>query len=398
MNPLYQIKKLSKLGSGAYGQVYECYYTPDRKKYQPQLCAVKYIKSDHAGLMCVNELLIMSMFDHRNIMTAKQIYYENNEVIIVMSRAEKSLHRFKADLDVIRKVIIDVLSALKVLHGAGYIHGDIKPDNILKCGSDFKLTDFGISTTNINKNKGTICTLNYRPPEAIGSNKSWNEKVDIWALGCSIFELVFGMLLFPCQETQIARSEYGMEPKMLNAIYDWAMDTKQECGIIYQQDIEYVSYQYSNRFFNEPNYVQVADFIKKCCQINPNQRWSAHQLLSHPFINMPPIEEQYAILQYTNITILNTEAIKMITDYCVEFKLDGYYVEYLTKSVMITLALTNKFKTSDVIKVMFLLMCKIFNLKILNKFIETKLTTHHIYLEIIILARLKYIMPIVSMK
>lgn len=394
MNPLYQIIKKGKLGSGTYGQVYECYYTADRTKYQPELCAVKCIESDHAGLKCVNELLIMSMFDHPNIMTAKQIYFENNEVMIVMPKAERSLLNYKADLSIIRNVIIDVLRALKVLHGAGFIHGDIKPDNILKIKNNYKLIDFSITATNVNKNRGTICTPNYRPPEAIGSHKSWDLKVDIWALGCTIFELVFGMLLFPSQDRPLRGVEYGLDSKLLNAIYDWARDTSQECAITFQNNISYQSYQYSNRFFNEPAFAKVADFIRQCCQINPAKRPTAHELLSHPFINQAPIEEQYAILQYSNITTLKPEALSLIMEYCVEYKLSNFYVEYLTKSVMITLALTDKFNSADVVKVMFLLMAKIFDLKLMNRFIETKLTTHHIALETLILIRLKYIMPI----
>lgn len=394
MNPMYKIEKIKRLGSGTYGSVYECYYTPDRQRYKPEICAVKYIKSDQCGIKCVNELLIMSMFDHQNIMSAKQIYYENDGVAIVMSKAERSLFDFKSDLLTIRKVVIDILNALKVLHSAGFIHGDLKPDNILKFGNVFKLTDFSISTTNITKNKSNICTINYRPPEAFSSNKSWNEKVDIWALGCTVFELVFGMLLFPTQERLVEGSEYGIAPKMLNAIHDWARDTGQECAIVHQNDIQYIPYQYSRRFFEEESYNKVADFIIRCCQIDPNARWSAHDLLTHPFINIIPREIQYSILQYADITYLKSEALEMITNYCVEYKLSDFFIEYLTKSVMIAMAITRKFETQNVVNVMMLLMCKIFGLKIINNFVENKLTTHDIKQEILLLMRLKYIMPL----
>ena len=58
-----------------------------------------------------------------------------------------------------------------------------------------KLTDFGSSFTFDNKPTDEIQTRYYRAPEIILNNE-YNHKIDVWALGCTIFELLTGKMLF----------------------------------------------------------------------------------------------------------------------------------------------------------------------------------------------------------
>lgn len=79
-----------------------------------------------------------------------------------------------------------------MIHEKGIIHGDLKPQNILMTGSqyDVKLTDFGISRV---LSKKGFCydqqgTLPYCSPEVI-KGEPYNQKTDVWALGCILYEL-----------------------------------------------------------------------------------------------------------------------------------------------------------------------------------------------------------------
>jgi hypothetical protein len=77
---------------------------------------------------------------------------------------------------------------------------DLKKENKLKhlmtmfANPVVKLTDFG-TMVHFNDEKYTIQTRYYRSPEIIlGLN--YNEKIDLWSLGCTIYELVTGKILF----------------------------------------------------------------------------------------------------------------------------------------------------------------------------------------------------------
>jgi len=80
------------------------------------------------------------------------------------------------------------------------VHGDLKPSNVLLSGQnyDVKLTDFGISQT-LTKGFGFIYdqngTLPYISPEVVRGDK-YNQKTDVWALGCILYELCTRRRLF----------------------------------------------------------------------------------------------------------------------------------------------------------------------------------------------------------
>ena len=78
------------------------------------------------------------------------------------------------------------------MHKMKIIHRDLNPKNIfMNKNMEIKIGDFGISKqlngeyTLTQKKKGT---LNYTAPEIIFEGK-YNEKSDIWSLGCIIYEL-----------------------------------------------------------------------------------------------------------------------------------------------------------------------------------------------------------------
>ena len=396
-NPL--VEKIGKIGSGAYSQVYKCYYTPDPSSFPKEVCAVKYVPSDSYGVSCVNELVIMSSFVHANIMTAKCVWCDYVDdiaadaptMVIVMDLAECSLENYKSTMEDIRNMTRDVLNGIKVLHDAGYIHGDLKPSNILKCKTGYKITDFSITTTNIVKNQGRICTYPYRPPEAFGTSRSWNEKVDIWALGATLFELVFGRRLFPAQSSSGGEAE--VEPKMLNAIADWADDTGQPHSIV-KTDVEYNTYYRSSRFFDDPNYRVVADFIRLCCQINPSERPSPSELLNHRFLRGCSTTLVYDIVQYSEISTLTEKALELLIDYGRRYSLPTIIIGYAAKLAMITQALTSRYAPDILVKVVYLLTLKIFNHSKLRSFCEDNYTSELYQKEIDLLARLRYTLPI----
>ncbi|MES1920771.1 hypothetical protein MHBO_002409, partial [Bonamia ostreae] len=117
--------------------------------------------------------------------------------------SRKKLHRKTVvPIHYIRRFARDILRGLDFLHNkCGVVHTDLKPTNIMvgKQHSGFnkrvKLIDFGnavFAGSTDNKHFGTSV---YRAPESI-MEKECGPKADIWALGCIVFEMATGDLLF----------------------------------------------------------------------------------------------------------------------------------------------------------------------------------------------------------
>ncbi|KAL1785080.1 serine serine/threonine-protein kinase PRP4-like isoform X1 [Sigmodon hispidus] len=89
--------------------------------------------------------------------------------------------------------------ALKLLKRCNILHADIKPDNILVNESKtiLKLCDFG-SASHVADNDITpyLVSRFYRAPEII-IGKSYDYGIDMWSVGCTLYELYTGKILFP---------------------------------------------------------------------------------------------------------------------------------------------------------------------------------------------------------
>jgi len=104
-------------------------------------------------------------------------------------------------------IFVDVVEAVVAMHGQTppIAHRDIKPENVLKCGSGYKLCDFGSGSTkhatpgeersvnNMSEDVDTNTTIQYRAPEQadLYSRKRVDERVDNWALGVFLYKLLF---------------------------------------------------------------------------------------------------------------------------------------------------------------------------------------------------------------
>ncbi|EKX51012.1 hypothetical protein GUITHDRAFT_66680, partial [Guillardia theta CCMP2712] len=114
----------------------------------------------------------------------------------------------------IKLIARQVLESLCLVHGLGIIHTDVKPENILlleqlhkkgllaRQGFQLpehqlrvKLVDFGSAIHDSWHHPSIISTRHYRAPEVL-LNLGWSFPCDLWSLGCIIYELYTGAVLF----------------------------------------------------------------------------------------------------------------------------------------------------------------------------------------------------------
>lgn len=103
-------------------------------------------------------------------------------------------------------LLVDIGSALRFLHdNLQLVHGDVKPDNIGRSGDNYILLDFGICrpASDFAGDVTATGSLRTRAPELFENDTyEYPTKVDVWALGATVFNSVVGRFpLFDKGET-----------------------------------------------------------------------------------------------------------------------------------------------------------------------------------------------------
>jgi serine/threonine-protein kinase len=93
-------------------------------------------------------------------------------------------------------LIADVADALDLAHRHGVVHRDVKPENILLVEGRPVLTDFGVAYITAAETKTQagvmVGTLLYMSPEQLSGDSVVDARADVYALGCVLYELLFG--------------------------------------------------------------------------------------------------------------------------------------------------------------------------------------------------------------
>ncbi|KAG0642206.1 kinase-like domain-containing protein, partial [Tuber brumale] len=166
------------------------------------------------GLDFTRELAIMSFLTKNRGSLFVQFlgWFENSESLyIAMEYFEKGdLRRHlgeRMSVPTAKLLARQLLGGLSFMHESGIAHRDLKPENIFVVSLSplrVKLGDFGVSKC-INKHtmlRTLIFTRSYSAPEILGvldsslETSEYTCAVDIWSLGCVIFEVLTGSILF----------------------------------------------------------------------------------------------------------------------------------------------------------------------------------------------------------
>ena len=99
----------------------------------------------------------------------------------------------------IKSYMKQILQGMAHVHAKKIVHRDLKPENILKNEQGVvKICDFGSAKIlQHTLNTPYIVSRYYRAPELILACSDYNEKIDVWAIGCIFAEFMTLKPLFP---------------------------------------------------------------------------------------------------------------------------------------------------------------------------------------------------------
>uniref|UniRef100_A0A5F8GG05 Serine/threonine-protein kinase Nek8 n=1 Tax=Monodelphis domestica TaxID=13616 RepID=A0A5F8GG05_MONDO len=192
-------ERIRVVGRGAFGIVHLCLRKADQKLVIIKQIPVEQMTKDER-LAAQNECQVLKLLNHPNVIEYYENFLEDKALMIAMeyapggTLAEYIQKRCNSLLDeeTILHFFVQILLALHHVHSHLILHRDLKTQNILldKQRMIVKIGDFGISKILSSKSKaytvvGTPC---YISPE-LCEGKPYNQKSDIWALGCVLYEL-----------------------------------------------------------------------------------------------------------------------------------------------------------------------------------------------------------------
>ncbi|XP_013389757.1 cyclin-dependent kinase 8 isoform X1 [Lingula anatina] len=168
--------------------------------------------------------------------------------------------------EVIFYYLKQVLEGLHHLHSHGWWHRDIKPSNIgITTDGIVKILDYG-GAMRRGLNPGQGMTVNYLPPEVCADKQNCSEKMDIWALACSVIFLTTGVEV------------YTYLPERIRAVTNGPLPTDQKNLVkhIAAYGIHVVEFMPK-----DDRYTWLKNLVKLMLNPVPHDRWSALACLDY---------------------------------------------------------------------------------------------------------------------
>nr|XP_031297934.1 serine/threonine-protein kinase Nek1 isoform X1 [Camelus dromedarius]XP_031297935.1 serine/threonine-protein kinase Nek1 isoform X1 [Camelus dromedarius] len=191
--------RVQKIGEGSFGKAILVKSTEDGRQYVIKEINISRM-SNKEREESRREVAVLANMKHPNIVQYRESFEENGSLYIVMDYCEggdlfRRINAQKGVLfqeDQILDWFVQICLALKHVHDRKILHRDIKSQNIfLTKDGTIQLGDFGIArvlNSTVELARTCIGTPYYLSPE-ICENKPYNNKSDVWALGCVLYEM-----------------------------------------------------------------------------------------------------------------------------------------------------------------------------------------------------------------
>lgn len=234
----------SHIGGGSYGEVYRIF---DIKEFNSPVVIKRNLVDENTSYnVSVRELDILVLLqDHPNIVKLLGVSFtdpflnnkinkppkrlRNDNIYFIFENAECDLSTYlqtnELSVEEIKSFTRDILLGLNYIHKLGLIHRDIKTSNLLVFQEDgkkhIKICDFGFTKQNITHLKSPkIVTSWYRSPEICCQSTKYDHKIDIWSMGCVIYEMMVRLpLCYKCADDDRSLISYLCSKLPMESFY-----------------------------------------------------------------------------------------------------------------------------------------------------------------------------------
>jgi len=256
----YTFADSDRLGAGAFGDVYlGTIWGTDKKVAIKRINNSVLERYGEEFVRCIgNEAnLLQEMNFNEKTVKIYDCFQTPNHVCIIMEfceggTLEKIVKNNGGKLNEKAAVgyLAEIVEGLYVMHSRGFMHRDLKLENIFIKDGKCKIGDFGFATSKPISDQ--YCgTPYYMAPEMfeVGDGRGYDKQVDIWALGVMFHEMLFG-----------ERPYVGPQTQLLDII--------------------------KKNPYKAPNFVQISDESKdllgKMLTIDPKKRITVKEIIKHP--------------------------------------------------------------------------------------------------------------------
>jgi serine/threonine protein kinase len=260
-----EYRVLGQIGEGGFGQVYRCEEIALKRIVAVKLLHLEQLSESQCRAF-MDEARTLASINHANVVQIYRLGASMEKPYIVMEYLEGETLRDlllgpRPSLRRIVEIMQQAAAGLEAIHGAGVVHRDVSPNNIMQTRSGaVKILDFGLARkldalTTINRSASLVGTAPYIAPEQVEGGKS-SPVSDIFSFGVILYELVAGRHPFQAEHPMsILYNVVNREPEAIAGVAS-------ECP------------------------EALADLIGRCLQKNPAHRPATLQVVERALLDM----------------------------------------------------------------------------------------------------------------